>query len=118
MPRTDRLVDLIQILSDGRLHRGRDLADTLGVSVRTIWRDMGTLMARGLSVEGERGVGYMLSAPTTLPPVALTREELEALRLGIIRLVAHLYTHRDRDDVGGVPTAVVALWRPWRRMRL
>jgi|JI10StandDraft_1071094.scaffolds.fasta_scaffold06373_9 uncharacterized phiE125 gp8 family phage protein len=42
----------------------------------------------------------------------------EALRLGIIRLVAHLYTHRDRDDVGGVPTAVVALWRPWRRMRL
>jgi uncharacterized phiE125 gp8 family phage protein len=42
----------------------------------------------------------------------------EALRLGIIRLVAHLYTHRDREDAGGVPTAVVALWRPWRRMRL
>jgi len=42
----------------------------------------------------------------------------EALRLGIIRLAAHLYTHRDREDVGGVPTAVVALWRPWRRMRL
>jgi len=42
----------------------------------------------------------------------------EALRLGIVRLVAHLYTHRDRDDAAGVPTAVVALWRPWRRMRL
>ncbi|MGL4542859.1 MAG: head-tail connector protein [Polymorphobacter sp.] len=42
----------------------------------------------------------------------------EALRLGITRLVSHLYTHRDRDDAVGVPTAVVALWRPWRRMRL
>lgn len=42
----------------------------------------------------------------------------EPIRLGIIRLTAHLYTHRDRQDVGGVPTAVVALWRPWRRMRL
>lgn len=84
MPRTDRLVDLIQILGDGRLHRARDLAERLGVSVRTVWRDMGTLMSRGLPVEGERGVGYMLSTSTTLPPVALTREELEALRLGIV----------------------------------
>ncbi len=83
MPRSDRLFNMIQILRDGQLHRARDLAETLGVTVRTVWRDMATLMASGLPVEGERGVGYMLAAPITLPPVALTREEFEALRLGM-----------------------------------
>jgi predicted DNA-binding transcriptional regulator YafY len=87
MRRTDRLFDLIQILRDGRLHRAADMAATLEVSVRTIWRDMATLIASGLPVEGERGVGYILSAPITLPPVALSRDEMEALRLGV-QLVA------------------------------
>lgn len=87
MRRTDRLFDLIQILRDGRLHRAREMADRLEVSVRTIWRDMATLMASGLPVEGERGVGYILRAPITLPPMILTGAELEALRLGV-RLVA------------------------------
>mgnify|MGYP000346616533 CR=1 FL=1 len=53
MRRTDRLFDLIQLLRDGRLHRAADLAGHLGVSVRTIWRDMATLSASGLPVEGE-----------------------------------------------------------------
>lgn len=42
----------------------------------------------------------------------------EALRHGIVRLAAHLYMHRDREDGPGPPTAVTALWRPWRRLRL
>jgi len=50
----------------------------------------------------------------------------EALRHGIVRLAAHLYTYRDRDPGsgsgagggGGPPAAVAALWRPWRRLRL
>jgi len=42
----------------------------------------------------------------------------EALRHGIVRLAAHLYTHRDRADGAGPPAAVTALWRPWRRLRL
>lgn len=42
----------------------------------------------------------------------------EPLRQGIIRLVAHLYTHRDAIDAGPPPTAVAALWRPWRRLRI
>lgn len=81
--RSDRLFDLIQILRDGNLYRATDLAARLEVSVRTIWRDMATLQASGVPVEGERGVGYMLTAPITLPPVALTLQEMEALRLGI-----------------------------------
>ncbi len=42
----------------------------------------------------------------------------EGLRAGIVRLVTHLYTHRDAADAGPPPAAVAALWRPWRRMRL
>ena len=87
MRRTDRLFDLIQILRDGRLHRASDMAQRLGVSVRTIWRDVSTLAASGLPVEGERGVGYLLRAPITLPPMILNAAELEVLRTGI-RLVA------------------------------
>ena len=83
MKRTDRLFNTLQILRDGDLHRAADIAATLGVSVRTVWRDMKTLAASGLPIEGERGLGYILGAPITLPPVALGKEELEALRLGI-----------------------------------
>ncbi len=82
MRRTDRLFDLIQILRDGRLHRASDLAEHMEVSVRTIYRDMDTLVASGIPVEGERGVGYILRAPVFMPPMALTQVELEALHLG------------------------------------
>ncbi len=83
MRRTDRLFDLILILRDGRLHRGEDLAQAVGVSVRTIYRDMETLQLSGVPVEGERGLGYMMTAPITLPPLNLTLVELEALHLGM-----------------------------------
>lgn len=81
--RSDRLFDIIQIMRDGKMHTARDLADHLEVSERTIWRDMATLRASGVPVEGERGVGYMITAPITLPPMNLTMGELEALHLAV-----------------------------------
>lgn len=83
MRRTDRLFDLILILRDGRLHRAEDLAKQLEVSVRTIYRDMDTLVLSGVPVAGERGMGYMMTAPITLPPLNLSLAELEALHLGM-----------------------------------
>jgi len=83
MRRTDRLFDIIQILRDGKLHRAQDIADRLEVSVRTIYRDMDTLIASGVPVQGERGVGYMAVDAITLPPLTLTAAELEALNLGM-----------------------------------
>ena len=83
MRRTDRLFDIIQILRDGHLHRAQDIADQLEVSVRTIYRDMDTLVASGVPVVGERGVGYMATQAITLPPLSLTTAELEALNLGM-----------------------------------
>ena len=83
MRRTDRLFELIQLFREGRLWRGQDLADRLEVSVRTVYRDIDTLVASGIPVEGERGLGYMMTAPITLPPLNLTLTELEALHLGL-----------------------------------
>jgi predicted DNA-binding transcriptional regulator YafY len=83
MRRTDRLFEIIQILRDGKLHRAQDIAARLEVSTRTIYRDMDTLVASGVPVEGERGVGYMVREQISLPPLTLTPEELEALNLGM-----------------------------------
>ncbi len=83
MRRTDRLFEIIQIISDGRLHLARDIAERLEVSVRTIYRDVDSLVASGVPVEGERGVGYLLREPIHLPPLTLTAEELEALHFGM-----------------------------------
>ncbi len=108
MRRTDRLFDLIQILRDGRLHRAADMADRLNVSVRTIWRDVSTLAASGLPVEGERGVGYILRAPITLPPMILNAAELEVLRLGIRLVVQGTDPHLTRA-AKGLATKIAAV---------
>ncbi len=42
----------------------------------------------------------------------------EPLRHGIIQLAGHLLRERDRERGTEPPASVVALWRPWRRMRL
>lgn len=83
MRRTDRLFEIIQIVRDGRLHLARDIAIRLEVSVRTIYRDIDTLIASGIPIEGERGVGYLLREQIFLPPLTLTLAELEALQLGM-----------------------------------
>lgn len=43
-------------------------------------------------------------------------EAPEGLRQGVVRLAAHLYTHRSRTEDAGPPAAVSAMWRPWRRI--
>jgi predicted DNA-binding transcriptional regulator YafY len=83
MRRSDRLSEIIEIVQDGRLHLARDIAESLEVSVRTIYRDFDTLVASGIPIDGERGVGYMLREPVFLPPMNLSLLELEALHLGM-----------------------------------
>ena len=83
MRRADRLMQLIQLLRDGNLHRAEDLARFTDVSLRTIYRDMETLAASGVPIEGERGIGYRVTAAITLPPLNLTITEVEALHIGL-----------------------------------
>jgi predicted DNA-binding transcriptional regulator YafY len=83
MRRSERLAEIVEILRDRRLHLAKDIALALEVSVRTIYRDIDTLVASGIPIDGERGVGYILREPVFLPPMALSLTELEALSLGL-----------------------------------
>src|SRR5580658_3583395 len=83
MSRTTRLFKLMDAL---RGHRrpvtAARLADDLDVSVRTLYRDIQTLIDLGAPLEGEAGVGYLLRSGFFLPPLMFGEEELEALVLG------------------------------------
>jgi predicted DNA-binding transcriptional regulator YafY len=59
------------------------LAKELKVSLRTLYRDMQALKDLGAPIEGEAGIGYVLRPGFFLPPLMFTREELEALVLGV-----------------------------------
>ena len=83
MSRTQRLFDLIQMLRRYRYPvSGKSLAEALGISLRTLYRDIATLQAQGASIEGEPGVGYVLRPGFMLPPLLSSEEEIEALVLG------------------------------------
>lgn len=86
--RDERLLALLGTLRDGQLHRAGDLAAALGVSVRTIWRDMADLAASGVPVAGARGLGYILRAPLLLPPTMITQDEHDALVEGLHLVLA------------------------------
>jgi predicted DNA-binding transcriptional regulator YafY len=80
--RADRLFEIIQLLRRKPTVKARELAEALEVSERTIYRDVRDLMASGVPIEGEAGVGYVLRAGYDLPPLMFKEQEIEALVLG------------------------------------
>ena len=83
MSRSERLLALLQALRRRRRPvSGRILADELGVSLRTLYRDIVSLQGQGAEIEGEAGLGYVLKPGFWLPPLMLSGEEIEALVLG------------------------------------
>ena len=90
MTRTERLLALIQLFRRYRRPAtGRQLAEAMGVSLRTVYRDIATLVKQGAPIEGEAGVGFILRPGFLLPPLMFRDEEIEALLLGS-RWVAQL----------------------------
>ncbi|SDG64023.1 helix-turn-helix transcriptional regulator [Pelagibacterium luteolum] len=83
MDKTERLFAIMDAL---RRHRrpvtAAQLAEDQGVSVRTLYRDIKTLIGLGAPIDGEAGMGYMLRPGFFLPPLMFSVEELEALVLG------------------------------------
>lgn len=83
MDKTERLFALLDALRRRRSPiTAEQLAEEQQVSVRTIYRDIQTLIGLGASIEGEAGLGYILRSGFFMPPLMFTPVELEALVLG------------------------------------
>lgn len=82
MRRADRLFQIILLLGHGRVATARQMAEKLELSVRTVYRDIADLVAAGVPIDGEAGVGYRLRPGYQVPPLMFDSEELEALVLG------------------------------------
>lgn len=83
MRRADRLFQIIQLLRGARRAvTARRIADRHGLSVRTVYRDIAELQRQGIPIHGEAGAGYVLGEGYELPPLTLTRDEIDAVALG------------------------------------
>ena len=82
MRRADRLFRLVQLLRARRFATGEQIAGELGVSKRTVYRDVADLQGSGIPIRGEAGVGYRLERGYELAPLIFTSDELAGLVLG------------------------------------
>jgi predicted DNA-binding transcriptional regulator YafY len=90
MRRSDRLFDIIQRLRTvSKPTTAATLAEELEVTQRTVYRDIATLQARRVPIEGAAGIGYVLRKGFDLPPLMFTIDEVEAITVGA-RLVRRL----------------------------
>lgn len=78
----DRLFQIVLQLGRGRVLTAQHLAERLEVSERTIYRDIQNLMASGVPIDGEAGVGYRLHRGYQVPPMMFDQDELQALIFG------------------------------------
>ncbi len=86
---TARLLQLLGLLQAQAVWTGEDLADRLGVTTRSVRRDVDRLRELGYPVQSSRGTGggYQLGAGRALPPLLLDQEEAVAVAV-CLRLAA------------------------------
>jgi predicted DNA-binding transcriptional regulator YafY len=82
MRRGDRLFQIVLKIGHGNV-TAKQLAQSLGIATRTVYRDVRDLVRSGVPIEGEAGVGYRLRRGHHVPPLMFTDEELQALHLGV-----------------------------------
>jgi predicted DNA-binding transcriptional regulator YafY len=80
-----RLLRLLSLLQSRPHWNGRELAERLGITPRTVRRDIANLRELGYPVEAEAGPngGYQLGAGGALPPLLLTDDESVAVAIGL-----------------------------------
>ncbi|WP_028024189.1 helix-turn-helix transcriptional regulator [Enterovibrio calviensis] len=84
MSKSERLFELLTLLRSKRYAvTAKALSEELGVSERTIYRDVQSLLLSGVPIEGEAGVGYLLGKGSHLPPLMFTEEEMLGIELGM-----------------------------------
>ena len=85
MRRGDRLFEIIEILRRAKAPiSAQSIGAELGVTKRTVYRDVAALIAQGVPINGEAGVGYVLEPGFHMPPLMLTPDEIEAVMLGVL----------------------------------
>jgi len=83
MRKSERLFKLVTLLQGRRTAiTAQTLADALGVTMRTVYRDIQALVLSGVPIDGEAGVGYRLRKGFDLPPLMFQAEEVTALLVG------------------------------------
>src|ERR1700723_3898656 len=110
MRRSDRLFDIIQRLRTARgPTTAAALADELEVTVRTVYRDVATLQARRVPIDGAPGIGYLLRRGFDLPPLMFTAEEVDAIAVGarLVRRIRDPKLHEAAARVLAKVTSVV-----------
>lgn len=80
-----RLLRLLSLLGARPTWPGRDLADKLGISTRTLRRDVESLRELGYPVQALKGPdgGYQLGAGGKLPPLLLDDEQAVAVAVAL-----------------------------------
>lgn len=97
MPRT---VDVIELLADGQLHSGSELASLLGCSRTAVWKHLQALDELGLELAASPGRGYQLSAPIELLNADRIRASLgEAVRARLQSLQLDAITDSTSDTL-------------------
>lgn len=104
MPQTDRLPRLLALLRESpRPVPAHRLAEAVGVSVRTLYRDIAHLKAQGAAITGGPGTGFVLQPAYMVPSMMLTRNEIAALLLG-----ARWVADRADTEIGEAGQGVLA----------
>jgi predicted DNA-binding transcriptional regulator YafY len=82
---TARALKLLSLLQTHRFWSGAELVDELGVSARTVRRDVDRLRELGYPVDASSGTagGYRLARGATLPPLVLDDDEAVAMAVGL-----------------------------------
>jgi predicted DNA-binding transcriptional regulator YafY len=80
-----RLLRLLALLQARRYWAGPELAERLGITERTVRRDIERLRSLGYPVHGTSGVagGYQLGSGASLPPLQLEDDEAVAVAIGL-----------------------------------
>lgn len=83
MRKAERLFQIVNLVRAHQPVTAAQLAERLNVSIRTVYRYIDDLSASGIPIYGETGLGYALLDKFELPPLSLTRDEMEALILSV-----------------------------------
>jgi len=81
---TERVLTLLGLLQQRQVWTGPELAERLGVTPRTVRRDVERLRTLGYQVHASQGVGYQLGPGKDLPPLLLDDEEAIATAVSLL----------------------------------